>query len=78
MTREDWLKKMCVTNYRLYVELTFDGEGSNKPMHAVTIMLSQFVDGLNGIDPEAKIVKHKSETKNFNGGVFVDENEIMK
>ena len=42
---------MHVTNYMSCVELTFDVEGSNKPMQAVIIMLSKFVDGLNGIDP---------------------------
>ena len=32
LIRDNWLKKMYVTNFRSYVELTFNIEGSNKLM----------------------------------------------
>jgi len=69
---------MYIMNYRLYVELTFNVERSNKLMQAVSIILIQFLDRLNRLEPEAKIVKYKVEIKKINAGVVVDKNDIMK
>jgi len=60
------------------MELTFDVKGSNKPIQVVMIILTQFVDRLNRLEPEAKIIKYKAEIKKINVGVVVDKSKIIK
>ena len=54
--RKEFLRKLHVASLRSHVELSFDIEGSNKPTQALSNVLSQVVDYLNKIEPNAKII----------------------
>ena len=61
--RLEFIKDLYITNFRSFIEISFEVEGSSKPTQAVVIVLIQLVDKLQFYDALVRIVKYKTDVR---------------
>ena len=67
-----------ITNFRLFIKISFEVEESAKPTQALRTILIQLVDKLQSYDSLVKIVKYKTEIQKCKQEVAVELKEVIK
>ena len=61
--RLEFMKDLHIINFRSYVDVSFEVEGSSKLTQVVAIILTQLIDKLQFYNVLARIVKYKMEIR---------------